>query len=384
MAVVPQDKKPLNVMIVDDTITYRAILKETLAGLDGVQSVAMAKNGQEALEKLDAFAKEQTPIDMVLLDVEMPVMNGIETLQQIRRRFPKVQVVMVSGVDPNSANTTFHALESGALDFVAKPSEGTTFQNIQNLRNKLVPLFQHVHASMAHFLPARSSVPPVQKPVVNHAPPLAQLPKTYSTIGFKPSVLAIGVSTGGPNALKALLPKLPGNLGLPVVVVIHMPEVFTGYLADSLNRLCALTVCEARDGDVLKPNTVYIAPGGRHMVLERHGAEVAVATNLNPPENSCRPAVDVLFRSVASVYGTGILNVVLTGMGNDGQKGVQAIRQRQGNITLTQSAESCVVYGMPKAVDDAGLSDESLSLEDISHRITHLTSSLLFNKKEQS
>jgi two-component system chemotaxis response regulator CheB len=186
-------------------------------------------------------------------------------------------------------------------------------------------------------------------------------------------VVAIGVSTGGPNALKELLPLLPGNIGVPIVVVIHMPEVFTGYLADSLNRSCALTVKEATAGEALQANTVYIAPGGKHMTLERHNNNVVVATNLNAPENSCRPAVDVLFRSLPSVYSSGILNIVLTGMGSDGVKGIREIRKHPGHRTLTQSADSCVVYGMPKAVDDVGLSDESLPLSDLATRIIAYT-----------
>ncbi|MDH4378590.1 MAG: chemotaxis-specific protein-glutamate methyltransferase CheB [Vampirovibrionales bacterium] len=372
--------KPLNVLIVDDTVTYRAILKETLSGLEGINPIASAKNGLDALEKMAACAHDNTPIDMVLLDVEMPIMNGMETLHEIRKNYPKVQVVMVSGVDPNSANVTFRALESGALDFVAKPSSGSTSQNIQNLRDKLYPLFRHVQHSIATLLPAvqaRSSfLPRVATPNTTASKPLnteSLAAPSLSRTSFCAQIVAIGVSTGGPNALKELLPKLPANLGVPVVIVIHMPEVFTGYLADSLNRSCALTVKEAVAGELLEANTVYIAPGGRHMTLERHNNNVVVATNLNAPENSCRPAVDVLFRSLPSVHSSGILNIVLTGMGSDGAKGIREIRKSPGHKTLTQSAESCVVYGMPKAVDDAGLSDESVTLNELANKIIAYT-----------
>jgi two-component system chemotaxis response regulator CheB len=379
--------KPLNVLIVDDTVTYRAILKETLSGLEGINPIASAKNGVDALEKLAACAKENTPIDMVLLDVEMPVMNGMETLHEIRKKHPNIQVIMVSGIDLNSANITFRALESGALDFVAKPSAGSTTQNIQNLRDKLYPLFKHVQHSIATLLPViqeKSSLSPKIPPLTKTTPltsaPIAkplntQAPLVHSQLrtAFSAQVVAIGVSTGGPNALKELLPQLPANLGVPIVVVIHLPEVFTGYLAESLNRSCALTVKEALAGEALQPNTVYIAPGGKHMTLERQNNTIVVATNTNAPENSCRPAVDVLFRSLPTVYPSGILNIVLTGMGNDGMKGVCDIRKHSGHRTLTQSAESCVVYGMPKAVDDAGLSDESLPLSELASKIIAYT-----------
>lgn len=362
--------KNLNVLAVDDTVTYRAILKETLSGVAQATLVDAAKNGQDALDKLATLKANGKQIDLVLLDVEMPVMDGMETLKRIKQQYRNIAVVMVSGANSKSANLTFKALEAGALDFVPKPDGGSAYANIKSLQEKLQPIIQHV-------LDQPSSRPAVAKKPAIHAQPLkkaddAALRKVQTKL-FHAKVVAIGISTGGPNALKSLIPKLNKNLGLPIVVVIHMPEKFTGYLAESLNRLSALSVKEAAEGDVLEANTVYIAPGGRHTVVKNLNGKPTVCINDDPPENNCRPAVDVLFRSLPAVYPSGILNIIMTGMGSDGLKGVQHIRRQHGHFTLNQSADSCTVYGMPKAIDDAGLSDEIASLNEMPQRIDALT-----------
>lgn len=375
----------LRVMIVDDTVTYRSILKETLSKASMVEVVATARHGEDALAKLNT-----QPVDLVLLDVEMPIMDGLTTLKEIKRLYPKISVVMVSGVDPNSANITINALEAGALDFVTKPDFGSMAKNIQHLRNTIIPITEHLNSKINKSLPSQAtltknnhtveqkekSFSPKSSSSLRAVAPPPKRPRGLHSSRFSPQILCIGVSTGGPSALKQVIPKLSAHLNMPVVVVIHMPEVFTRYLAESLNRESALQVKEAEHLEVLENNTVYIAPGGRHLVFEK-SQELGLhcIVNSDPPENSCRPAVDVMFRSVAHHYKSGALAIIMTGMGSDGLKGVSALCQSSdGHHVMTQSESSCTVYGMPKAIDDAGLSDESIELNKIAERITQLSS----------
>lgn len=360
----------LRVLIVDDTVTYRSIMKETLSVAEYVTVVGSAKNGQQAL---DALAKE--PVDLVLLDVEMPVMDGITTLKNAKRQYPRTDVVMVSGVDSTSANITIKALEAGALDFVTKPDKGSMTRNIQHLRGKLFPITEHLHRKRSERVSTSGSKvhSGAIRPKKNSASPSVRAVNTP----FSPKMIAIGVSTGGPSALKEVIPKLPANLNLPVAVTIHMPEMFTKYLADSLNRESALTVKEAEHMELVEKNTVYIAPGGKHLVFEENSeGNLHCILNTDPPENSCRPAVDVMFRSLSKYCKSGVLAIVLTGMGSDGMRGVQSLRQAScpgGHWVISQSQKTCTVYGMPKAIDDANLADESLDLTEISPRIMSLT-----------
>lgn len=362
----------LRVLIVDDTVTYRSIMKETLSVSPFIEIVGAAKHGQQAL---DLLAKD--PVDLILLDVEMPVMDGITTLKAVKRQYPKTDVVMVSGVDSTSANITIRALEAGALDFVTKPDKGSMTRNIEHLRSKLLPIAQHLHQKRSSTVGLGGLKPSsVQMAQPAPQPAIQRQPRVLSS-RFLPEMICIGVSTGGPSALKQVIPKLPGNLNIPVAVTIHMPEMFTRYLADSLDKESALRVKEAEHMELVEKNTVYIAPGGKHLVFEKNtDGGLHCILNQDPPENSCRPAVDVMFRSAANIYPHGVLAIVLTGMGNDGMRGVQSLKQSGqpgGHWVISQSQQTCTVYGMPKAIDDANLSDESLDLVDIAPRILTLT-----------
>lgn len=379
------DDRKLRVLIVDDTIVYRRIMGEIVESYGEAQVVGTAPHGRLALAKM-----QQTPVDLVLLDVEMPEMNGLETLREIRKTYPDVSVVMVSGTNMSSAEITLQALEQGALDFLHKPEGNDAEASRNELKDKLRPLLRHVRTRLnlqqgrvsgvpqqaaSVFEPARTLTPPRPDTATE-----AKVPRLLRTAAppTRVDVVAIGISTGGPNALAELIPKLPADFPVPVLLVQHMPPLFTASLAEHLQQKSRIPVREARDGEAIQPGTVLIAPGGRHMVVRRYQEAESeesipiVGLNDNPPENSCRPSVDVLFRSIAAHYEGNMLAVVMTGMGNDGCEGVRAMKRR-GCHCITQTESSCVVYGMPLAVDEAGLSDEHINLDQLAERIVYLS-----------
>lgn len=372
---------PLRVMVVDDTVTYRRILSDVIEGMGDAEVVASAPQGRLALARL-----AQGSVDLVLLDLEMPEMDGLEALGHIRKLYPNTSVVMISGETARAAEATIQALEQGALDFIRKPQGNDPEASRQELREALKPLLRHVR--MRRNLRADPPAPPcplpgipsqpVGIPSLSGAAPSGKVPPPrFAPLPAHFEVLGVGVSTGGPNALGEFIPALPADFPLPVLLVQHMPAGFTASLAEHLAKRSALQVCEASEGDRIHPGKVYLAPGGRHMVVRKRPAQgsepetLIVGINENPPENSCRPSVDVLFRSMAAHYEGGMLSVIMTGMGHDGCEGVRAMK-RKGCFCLSQSAESCVVYGMPLAVDEAGLSDEQVPLSALAARVAHL------------
>lgn len=352
----------IRTLIVDDTVIYRKILSEVVSQFPFLESAGTAPTGAIALRKM-----KQTPVDLVLLDVNMPDMDGVETLKLIRHNHPYTMVIMISGVNCRSTKTTISALELGAIDFVRKPEGNDYKSNFQRLVNDLSPVIKLAQMRLTTHSSSIVSKSLVDKHLPNKKQPLVL--DRNAAVPDRFAVLTIGVSTGGPEALKKLIPLLPKALPVPVFLVQHMPPTFTKSLAESLDKKSSLQVVEAVEEQIVKPGTVYIAPGGRHMVVREKGGTVCTGITDGPPENSCRPSVDVLFRSIASVYGSkGILAAVLTGMGADGLKGMRALKRR-GCFCITQNEKSCVVYGMPRAVDEAGLSDKSLPLEEIAQEI---------------
>jgi two-component system chemotaxis response regulator CheB len=354
----------LRALIVDDTVTYRKILSDILKEIPDIEVASTAPSGLIALKKL-ALEK----IDLVLLDVHMPEMDGVETLKRIKKEFPATSVVMVSGVTTRSADTTIEALQLGAVDFIRKPDSSDAAANLAQLKNdiqsvlRLVRLRQVTSASIFSRPVVTKAAPP--KIVGDVSTIQTHIPKSFG-------VCVIGVSTGGPEALSKLVPAFTGPFHVPVLCVQHMPPMFTKSLADSLSKKSRIKVVEAVEGEPVKSGIMYLAPGGRHMVVRKKDGVVVIGINDEPPENSCRPSVDVLFRSIASVYGDrGVLAAILTGMGNDGCNGVRTLK-RYGCYCITQSEQTCVVYGMPRSVDEAGLSDSSLPLENIAPEIEHL------------
>lgn len=363
----PPNNSRLKILIVDDTLTYRTILSRVIGDIDSAEVLGTAANGQLALN-----AMEKEPADLVLMDLEMPVLDGLETTAAMRKRFPDSQIVMISGTNRSSADLTMKALAAGAIDFIQKPSGDSLNTNMAELRQKLSDIFsscQEKRKSRKRFESIFQSHKSTSEMIQssNHRPASTQ---AIRTDGF--DILAIGISTGGPNALSELIPALPKKMGVPIVIVQHMPPVFTASLAGMLNRKSALSVKEATEGETLLPDTVYIAPGGKHMVLNRNTqGQITIILNEEAPVNSCRPAVDVLFQSLPAIYGKRILSVIMTGMGNDGLHGVRVIRSN-GGYCLTQSADSCVIYGMPRAVDENNLSNERVSLTMLPTRILKL------------
>lgn len=337
------------VLVVDDSAVMRSLLRSVILSDPGLEMAGTAADGQSAL----AFLRLERA-DLVLLDVEMPVMDGLATLRELRARRYTMPVIMCSSLTRHGARVTIEALAGGASDYVAKPAgqsgrEAATRALAQELLPKIRALTAHSEARHA------AAVEPCT--VLPMPPPLSA----------RPQVVAIGVSTGGPAALDVLLPQLPAGFPLPVLIVQHMPEMFTRLLAERLGRRCALRVCEAAEGAQATAGSVYIARGNWHMeamAAARPGAPAALHLTQNPPENHCRPAVDTLFRSTARVYGAGVLAVVLTGMGCDGLAGARAIRE-QGGTVLAQDQATSTVWGMPGAVTQAGLAYKVLPLAAI-------------------
>jgi two-component system, chemotaxis family, protein-glutamate methylesterase/glutaminase len=365
------EKQKINLLVVDDSLAYRIIMRDVLKRIDGVKLSTTVANGKLALAYLQEHQQTE-PVDLVLMDLEMPEMDGLQALEHLNQHYPEVSVVMISGATRRSAESTIQALKAGALDFIEKPVSDSNIENVKSLTEKLSSIFQHFSSKMRPL-----SLNPLTKAVKKDvAVKIVEDTATGSNRSLPNyiQILAIVVSTGGPKALTMLLSQLPGNLDIPVVVVQHMPPLFTQSLAESLNRVSALMVKEAEDGEMLKANCVYLAPGGRHMLIEpdiKSPSKGRVKLLETPPVNSCRPSVDVLFESLPALYRHHVLSVVMTGMGNDGQAGVDKLR-KAGAYNLSQDEASCVVYGMPRAVIEANLADEVVPLEKLSNRIVQI------------
>lgn len=341
----------LRVLIVDDAVVVRRILTETLSA-DPDLEVVTAANGRIALSKLD-----QVNPDIVTLDMEMPELDGLSTLKEIRKVRPKLPVIMFSTLTERGASVTLDALAAGANDYLTKPANvGSVALALARVKDELIPKIK----ALCKQDKVEAAPPAESKPRIV-VPPLARL-------GAGVDVVAIGVSTGGPNALSELLPRLPKNLAVPIVIVQHMPPIFTKLLADRLASQCQIGVVEGAAGMKLASGKAIIAPGGMHMIVKRVGDAAVVELNTEPPENSCRPAVDPLFRSVANVYGARTLGIILTGMGSDGLRGCEVIRSKGGQVFVQDEATS-VVWGMPGFVARANLADAQLPLGRIAPEI---------------
>ncbi len=366
----------IKTLIVDDTVIYRKILSDLLSSFTELSILGTAPNGELALKKM-AIEKP----DLVFLDVHMPGLSGIEVLRQMRTLYPSTAVVMISGISSRSTSDTIEALQLGAVDFIRKPEGSNPEKNSEYLKQEIRSVLHLVGLRLKTTISV--NVPKPVSPAINSLP--VKKPSVPTSILGAFSLCVVGVSTGGPEALGKFIPALPADFPIPVLIVQHMPPVFTRSLADSLNKKSKLQVVEAQENDLVKPGIVYIAPGGRHMVIRKNAEGCFIGINDGPPENSCRPSVDVLFRSVSAQFpDNNILAVVLTGMGSDGLNGVRALK-RKHCYCITQTESSCVVYGMPRAVDEAGLSDQSIPLENIANEIDAMikkTPSLRFSPQE--
>lgn len=356
--------RKIRVLVVDDAVVVRKIVTDTLSGDPDIEVAATAANGKIALQKIP-----QVNPDILTLDIEMPEMDGLQTLAEARKIYPHLPIIMFSTLTERGGAKTLEALALGATDYVTKPANvGSVSVAMQRIRDELIPKIKMFCSKKAGLEAPPTLVP---KPAAKGSTPFKIPPITRKILNQKVDILAIGVSTGGPNALAELIPTLPGDLPVPVVLVQHMPPFFTKLLAERLTAKSPLDIQEGKAGKKIAPGQAWIAPGDYHMVLEKKTDGVYLQTNQDPQENSCRPAVDPLFRSVAEIYGPRTLSVILTGMGQDGLIGCQHIKDAGGHV-IVQDEETSVVWGMPGFVARAGLADEILPLNQIGAKIVSL------------
>ena len=359
----------ISVLVVDDSVVVRRLVTDVLAGEADIDVVGTAPNGRIALAKIP-----QLNPDLVTLDIEMPVMDGLETLKELRAAYPRLPVIMFSTLTERGATASLDALELGAQDYVTKPANvGSVQASMQAVREQLAPKIRSLclrrdTATTNRSTPAAGASAPVRLRTQPVAPPVVRRATTPQR-HVPPDVVVIGVSTGGPDALATVLAALPGSLRVRVVVVQHMPKTFTRLLAERLDKKSPLSVAEAVDGEPVVPGRVLLAPGDFHLRLRRTREGVVTVLDQGTPENFCRPAVDVLFRSAVTAYAGRCLGVILTGMGHDGTRGAQAIVDAGGEV-IAQDEESSVVWGMPGAVAAAGLASEFLPLSGVAAAVT--------------
>jgi len=359
----------IRVLIVDDSVVIRRILQEILQADPDFEVVGTASDGKIALQRI-----AQLKPDAITLDIEMPNMDGLQTLSELRKTHPRLPVVMLSTLTRRCASATLDALSRGADDYITKPVDTRSpAESFAQVREQLLPKLKalckvkrpstEVTKPFVPLKPLSRSGPvvPIRPPSPDPAPgprlPLSRI-----------DAVVIASSTGGPAALGQVIPLLPANLPVPVFIVQHMPALFTRLLADRLTSTSAVPVDEARTGVVVEPGKVWLAPGGFHLELVREGQGVRLNLNQDAPENSCRPAADPLFRSAAAIYGAHTLGVVLTGMGQDGMRGCEAIRAAGGQVVVQDEASS-VVWGMPGFVARSGIADRVLPLGLVAREI---------------
>ncbi|HUI55917.1 MAG TPA: chemotaxis-specific protein-glutamate methyltransferase CheB [Bryobacteraceae bacterium] len=391
----------IRTLVVDDSAIFGRLLQRAMEGIAGVEVIGRCANGRDALQRIAA----ESP-DLVTLDIEMPEMNGLDVLRAIRRQGLRTTVVVVSAVSDRARQLTIQALELGAVDFLSKPEEGGAAENLAALRALLTPLAAAAGyrkevqsllrggASPDRTSPARKAAAPehtleadlsrtrlaTQTLAIPQDVP-EQVPETEAAADEtasrmirlaghkKPTMILIGSSTGGTEALARIIPKLPGTLTVPVLIVQHMPPLFTENLAHSLNGRSELEVREARDGDIATAGHVYIAPGGSHLkVTAGRQQEIRLQITADPPENNCRPAVDYLFRSAALAFPGRATAVILTGMGRDGTLGLRRLKAA-GCFAIAQDEATCTVFGMPKEAIQAGVVDLVSPLDSIAAEI---------------
>ena len=351
---------PISVLVVDDSVVVRRLVTLALEDREGIEVVGVAANGQIALGKID-----QLKPDVITMDIEMPVMDGIATVRALRKAGHRMPVIMFSTLTERGASATLDALAAGATDYVTKPSgHGSVGEAVTRVANDLVPRI------IALAGPRRSAPVAATRSATAKVAPRASATVKLLAAPERGVVRAvvIGSSTGGPEALSHVLRGLTAPLPVPVIVVQHMPPVFTRQLAARLDRLGPSTVVEAAGGEVLMPGTVYIAPGDQHLEVVRSGNTVRTRVHQGPPVNYCRPSADVLFDSAAAVFGGDQLAVVLTGMGADGRNGVEKILAAGGRV-LVQDEETSVVWGMPGAVATGPGAHAVLPLDEVAPAI---------------
>ncbi len=373
--------KVKKVLVVDDSAFMRKLITDFLNDHPNMKVIGTARNGKDAIEKV----KKLQP-DVVTLDIEMPIMNGLDALKEIMKTTP-VPVVILSSTTKEGTKNTMLAMEYGAVDLIAKPG-GAISLNLHDVKDEIiekvlaaadVPLFKltkldRTDDSTRHATESRKQLqtnrPPIQLTTTEQRGLPAKKDTNEIFTKMHKTIVLIGTSTGGPRALQEVLTRLPANFQAPILIVQHMPPSFTKSLADRLDGLCAIRVKEAADGEALTNGTAYIAPGGKHLNVRKLGTSYfAHVGDEEPPRLGHRPSVDVLFESAAKLTDINCVAVVMTGMGSDGKNGMERLKEYGRTVAIAESQETSVVYGMPKAIVDAGLADEVVDVHDISNAI---------------
>ena len=365
------------VLVVDDSVVMRRLVRQSLESDPEIEVVGVAANGRIALAMVEQYA-----LDAITLDIEMPEMDGLQTLRELRARGVKTPVIMFSTLTERGALATLDALAAGADDYVAKPANvGSVQDSMSRIRLEVIPKIKALCWKSKGY---RSPFEPISANRLAGAipSPIAAVPALATAVvpthlslstNQRVDIVAIGTSTGGPNALAEVIPRLPGNFPVPIVIVQHMPPTFTRFLAERLTATSSLVVREGVPGALLEPGDAWIAPGDYHLNLRRVETSVRLGVFQAAPENSCRPSVDVLFRSVAEVFKENVLAVVMTGMGQDGLRGCELIKEARGQV-IVQDEASSVVWGMPGYVAKAGLADNILPVTEIADEIMRIVS----------
>jgi len=333
----------VQVLVIDDSAFMRKMITQLLTEDPRIQVVAAARNGEDGIKKV----KQYQP-DVITLDVEMPVMDGITTLKHIMEHFP-IPVVMISSMDATGKDATVKAMQLGAVDFIRKPS-GSISLNMDQIQSEMIEtVIAATHAD-------------VKKQHVEHVEPIKHTNKAK----YSQSIYAIGTSTGGPRALQAVLTALPENFGAPIVIVQHMPALFTKSLAERLDSLSSIRVKEAEHGELLQDGVAYIAPGDQHLHVRQVGTSLAIELGNEPPELGHRPSVNVMLRSIAPLKRLNKVAIILTGMGKDGKEGVKAMKEKDpSSLVFVESSKTAIVNGMPHSVRQTNLVNEVIPLQSI-------------------
>ncbi len=368
----------LKILVVDDTIVYRKIISDVISQIPNVEVIGTANNGKIALSKIASLKP-----DLITLDIEMPEMNGIQVLNEINSQNLDVGAIMLSTVTHEGGEMTIKALELGAFDFIPKPDKGTMVENTKLVANTLTPMLKAFTRQRNVIKKLKNISGNREQPIIKNITSDKKATKKHVNISRKKlgksEIIAIGISTGGPNALAKVIPNIPADIGVPILIVQHMPPLFTNSLAKSLDLKSKVTVKEASDGETILPNSAYIAPGGKQMkiVAGVDGLNRIIRITNDPPENSCKPSVDYLFRSIAHHYIGRSTGVIMTGMGSDGTAGLQLMK-KNGAYVIAQDKATCVVFGMPKEPVELNIVDSITPLHNIANEITNTVKGFKF------
>ncbi|MGG1661399.1 protein-glutamate methylesterase/protein-glutamine glutaminase [Brevibacillus sp. NRS-1366] len=355
----------IRVLVTDDSAFMRKVISDILTSDSEIEVIDRAKNGLECIEK----CKELSP-DVLTLDIEMPVMNGLDALEKLMQDAP-LPVVMLSSLTREGADATIQALELGAFDFVTKPS-GPISLDIHKVGDRLIERVKAAASARGRF--RRKGITSAVKPVISNPAAIPQAPRPVVPIvptfarsigGTKSRLVVLGTSTGGPKALQTVLTQLPADFPAPIAIVQHMPAGFTKSLAQRLDSLSQIRVTEVTHGEILEPGTAYIAPGGHHFEVHQVNGRLQAQLHQQEPRGGHRPSVDVLFESVSRLTNVDKWAIIMTGMGNDGTKGLKMMKEVGPVASLIEDESSCVVFGMPRAAIQAGLADHIAPLEKI-------------------